>query len=74
MLVTPTNSSLGGLDPAGPWAELEENHVPLLRVSPADDFINPPGHGIAEGAAARMPMAHYVLISASPETKGQWRA
>jgi hypothetical protein len=45
-----------------------------LRVSPADDFINPPGHGIAEGAAARMPMAHYVLISASPETKGQWRA
>ena len=53
-----------------PWAGLEKIDVPLLWVNSADDFINPPGYGIAEQAAARMPRAHYVLIPASPETKG----
>ena len=53
-----------------PWADLEKIDVPLLWVNSADDFINPPGYGIAEQAAARMPRARYVLIPASPETKG----
>ena len=53
-----------------PWAGLEKIDVPLLWVNSADDFINPPGYGIAEQTAARMPRARYVLIPASPETKG----
>ena len=53
-----------------PWADLEKIDVPLLWVNSADDFINPPGYGIAEQAVARMPKARYVLIPASPETKG----
>lgn len=53
-----------------PWAGLEKIDVPLLWVNSADDFINPPGYGIAEQAAAHMPRARYVLIPASPETKG----
>ena len=53
-----------------PWANLEKIEVPLLWINSADDFINPPGYGITEKAAARMRTAKFILIPASPETKG----
>lgn len=53
-----------------PWPNLEKIDVPMLWINSADDFINPPGYGITEKAAARMPTAKFILIAASPETKG----
>jgi homoserine O-acetyltransferase len=42
----------------------------MTWVNSADDFINPPDLGIAESAARRMATARFVLIPASPETRG----
>ena len=42
----------------------------MTWVNSADDFINPPELGIAERAARRMPSVRFVLIPASPETRG----
>lgn len=53
-----------------PWSNLEKITVPMLWINSADDFINQPGYGITGKAAARMPGATFVLIPASPETKG----
>jgi homoserine O-acetyltransferase len=53
-----------------PSARLEAIRVPMTWVNSADDLINPPGYGIAERAAARMPNTRYVLIPASAETHG----
>ncbi|MDQ4086998.1 MAG: alpha/beta fold hydrolase [Pseudomonadota bacterium] len=53
-----------------PWPHLERIRVPMTWVNSADDYINPPGYGIAETAAARMPAVRYVLIPASAETRG----
>ena len=53
-----------------PWRELEKIGVPVLWINSADDFINPPAYGITEKAVARMPNAKFILIPASPETKG----
>jgi len=53
-----------------PWPNLEKIKVPMLWINSADDFINPPAYGITEKAAARLPTANFVLIAASPETKG----
>lgn len=53
-----------------PWPNLEKIKVPMLWINSADDFINPPAYGITEKAAARLPTAKFVLIAASPETKG----
>ena len=44
--------------------------VPVLWINSADDFINPPELGSAEKMVAAMPRARFVLIPASPETKG----
>jgi homoserine O-acetyltransferase len=44
--------------------------VPVLWVNSADDFINPPELGLAEQQVRQMPRARFVLIPASPETKG----
>ena len=44
--------------------------VPVLWVNSADDFINPPELGLAEQQVKQMPRARFVLIPASPETKG----
>jgi homoserine O-acetyltransferase len=44
--------------------------VPVLWVNSADDFINPPELGLAQQQAKLMPRARFVLIPASPETKG----
>lgn len=53
-----------------PLPGLERIRVPMTWVNSADDFINPPGYGIAEAAAARMPGARYILIPANVETRG----
>ena len=53
-----------------PWPRLERIEVPMTWVNSADDYINPPGYGIAEAAAARMPSVRYVLIPATAETRG----
>ena len=44
--------------------------VPVLWINSADDFINPPEMGIAEHEVKRMPRARFILIPASPDTKG----
>ena len=44
--------------------------VPVLWVNSADDFINPPELGLAEQQVKEMPRARFILIPASPETKG----
>jgi homoserine O-acetyltransferase len=44
--------------------------VPVLWINSADDFINPPELGIAEQQVEEMPRARFILIPASPETKG----
>lgn len=53
-----------------PWPNLEKIGVPVLWINSADDFINPPLYGITEKAAPRMAKARFILIPASPETKG----
>ena len=53
-----------------PLPDLEKISVPVLWINSADDFINPPLYGITEKAAPRMPRAKFILIPASPETKG----
>ena len=51
-----------GYDPA---ARLDTITVPVAWLNSADDFINPPGLGIAERMVGRMPHATFRLI---PET------
>lgn len=53
-----------------PEPNLEKIAVPVLWINSADDFINPPGLGMAEKAAKRMPRARFILIPESAETKG----
>ncbi len=53
-----------------PWPTLEAIKVPMLWINSADDFINPPKYGITEQAMKRLPSAKFILIPASPETKG----
>lgn len=44
--------------------------VPVTWINSADDFINPPGLGIAEAEAAKMPNARFILIPETAETRG----
>jgi homoserine O-acetyltransferase len=53
-----------------PDPKLEAITVPVLWINSADDFINPPELGLAQKAVTRMPKAQFILIPASPETKG----
>src|SRR3954471_17529668 len=53
-----------------PWPKLERITAPLVWVNSEDDFINPPGYGIAEEAARRMKTARYILIRATSDTRG----
>ena len=53
-----------------PEPGLEIITVPVLWINSADDFINPPGLGMAEKAVTRMPRARFILIPESAETKG----
>jgi homoserine O-acetyltransferase len=53
-----------------PSAHLEAITVPVTWINSADDFINPPELGLAEQFAPRIAQGRYVLIPASPETRG----
>ncbi|MCD9031646.1 alpha/beta fold hydrolase [Luteimonas sp. Y-2-2-4F] len=53
-----------------PSPGLERIVAPTTWVNSADDFINPPELGIAERALPRLKTTRYVLIPASPETRG----
>lgn len=53
-----------------PWPNLEKIAVPVLWINSADDFINPPGYSYPQDGVKRMPRARFILIPASPETKG----
>ena len=53
-----------------PSRDMEKITVPVLWINSADDFINPSLYGITDPAAARMPKAKFILIAATPETKG----
>ncbi|WP_310497571.1 alpha/beta fold hydrolase [Sandarakinorhabdus sp.] len=44
--------------------------VPVTWVNSADDFINPPGLGLAERDAAKLPQGRFVLIPESADTRG----
>ncbi|MFN3620221.1 alpha/beta fold hydrolase [Sphingorhabdus sp.] len=53
-----------------PWPTLEAIKAPTLWINSADDFINPYNYGITEQAMKRLPNSKFILIPASPETKG----
>lgn len=53
-----------------PWPLLDTIKTPMLWINSADDFINPANYGITEMAIKRIPSAKFILIPASPETKG----
>lgn len=53
-----------------PWPSLEAITAPTLWINSADDFINPANYGITEMAMKRLPNTKFILIPASPETKG----
>ena len=53
-----------------PWPKLERIRAPIAWVNSEDDFINPAGYGIAEEAARRMKTARYILVRATPDTRG----
>jgi homoserine O-acetyltransferase len=53
-----------------PSAKLEAVRARVLHINFADDWINPPELGIAERELARVPNATYVLLPASPDTRG----
>lgn len=53
-----------------PWPLLEKMTVPTLWINSSDDFINPSGYGITENAVKRLPKTRFILIQATPETKG----
>lgn len=54
-------------DPSGALARIA---APVMWVNSADDFINPPGLGIAEREIAKIPRGRFVLIPASVNTHG----
>ena len=53
-----------------PSKGLEKITVPVLWINSGDDFINPPELGLAQRDVKRMPRARFILIPATPETRG----
>ena len=53
-----------------PSPHLARMTMPVTWINSADDFINPPGLGIAEREAKRLPNGRFVLIPQTAETKG----
>ncbi len=53
-----------------PLPGLAKITVPVLWINSGDDFINPPELALAQQHARLMPRARFILIPASPETKG----
>lgn len=60
-------SSSRTYDPSKGLAKIK---APMVWVNSADDFINPPEIGLAEGFAAQLKTGKYILIPASAETRG----
>ncbi|MGB2621513.1 MAG: alpha/beta fold hydrolase [Candidatus Acidiferrum sp.] len=54
-------------DPSGQLGKIK---APLMWINSADDFINPPGLGIAEKEVKYVPNGRFVLIPASENTHG----
>jgi homoserine O-acetyltransferase/O-succinyltransferase len=55
-----------------PTPFLEGIKARLLAINFADDAINPPELGVVEPAIARIPGAHYLLVSAGPQSQGHY--
>ena len=53
-----------------PSKDLAKIKAPLVWVNSADDFINPPELGLAEGLAKQLRTGRFVLIPASARTRG----
>ncbi len=53
-----------------PSPQLARITVPVTWVNSADDFINPPGLGLAERDAQKLPAGSFVLIPESDQTRG----
>jgi len=53
-----------------PSQELGKIKSPLMWINSADDFINPPGLGIAEKDVKNVPHGRFILIPASENTHG----
>jgi homoserine O-acetyltransferase len=53
-----------------PSKNLEKITARVMWVNSADDFINPPELGLAEGFAKRLKNGTFVLIPAGPDTHG----
>lgn len=53
-----------------PSAKLGTIKAPVMWINSADDFINPPGLGIAEREVKKIPHARFVLIPESLQTHG----
>lgn len=53
-----------------PSPQLEKITAKVMWINSADDFINPPGLGIAEREAKRLKNGKFLLISASENTHG----
>jgi len=44
--------------------------VPVTWINSADDFINPPGLGLAEREVGKMPAARFILLPETPQGRG----
>ena len=53
-----------------PSPRLEAIRTPVTWINSTDDFINPWDYGAAEAAAKRLPNTRFVLIKATPGTRG----
>jgi homoserine O-acetyltransferase len=53
-----------------PSPNLARITMPVTWMNSADDFINPPGLGIAEKEALKLPNARFVMVPESADTRG----
>ena len=53
-----------------PSTKLGKITAPVLWISSADDYINPPELGIAEREVKKMPNAKFILLPITDQTRG----
>jgi homoserine O-acetyltransferase/O-succinyltransferase len=53
-----------------PSPYLRSIRVPVLHINSEDDLVNPPELRLAERLDAQMPLARFILLPISPETRG----
>jgi len=53
-----------------PSPQLEKITAPVMWINSSDDFINPPGLGIAEQEAKRLKNGKFLLIPENEQTRG----